>query len=184
MIKQEEAVVVVAPENEMNKDYEIKIEEMTDEQILSYLIEKRNLTKLDSRVEKHKEPILTNKWVCFDCGDDSIQYSANAWFDYNTDEFKGASDSTGREIWCDKCNDSVDIIGQDYFYNYPEWVISFGNQINKFRKYEKFEKHIFSLALGDKTQTEILDRYEGEQKDFADYGTFTIQVILNDDIEE
>ena len=31
---------------------------------------------------------------------------------------------------------------------------------------------------------EILERFDGEQKDFFDYGAFTVQFILNDDIAE
>jgi len=110
-----ETVVAMAPENEMNKDYEIKIEEMTDGQILNYLIEIRNLTKLDNRVESHKDTIITNKWVCCNCGSDSIQYSTNAWFDYNTDEFINACDDIGREIWCGECSEFVHIIEHDCY---------------------------------------------------------------------
>ena len=47
---------------------------------------------------EYKEQVITNKEVCFNCGSDNIQYSANAWFNYNTDEYISCSDSIGREI--------------------------------------------------------------------------------------
>jgi len=184
MFKQEQAVALVASENQLNQDYEIKIEEMTDEQILSYLIEKRNLSKLDRRVEKHKKAVVTNKRVCCSCGDSCIQYSANAWFDYNTGEFQTVSDDISREIWCENCVDYVDTIKEDDYCASPKWIISSNVATRKFISYDDFENHIAELELEEELEKDILTRFQTQQNDFYDYGTFTVQYIIDENREE
>ena len=113
-----ETVVAVAPENEMNKDYEIRIEEIIDEQILA--------KEKNAKMEKE----LDEKLVCCECGSDNVEFCTLGWFDAKTHGLNQIADlgcDYTRELYCRGCQDRVG----DYIHKYEFDPLEVDADVNK-----------------------------------------------------